>query len=134
MLAVLDRLERQADAGFRIAGRLDDDVDVRERDQRLGVRREMSSPRLDGVGERGRRVRFRRPARRLELTARAVEIEIGEADEMQAGRHPRLGQKHRAELAGADQSDPDRPAGGLPLHQHGVEIHETALVRAITDK
>ena len=36
---------------------------------------------------------------------------------------PRLREEHGAELAGADQADGHRPAGGLALEQHGVEIH-----------
>jgi hypothetical protein len=36
---------------------------------------------------------------------------------------PRLREKHGAELAGADQSNGDRPAGAFALDQLCVEIH-----------
>ena len=68
---------------------------------------------------------FRRPAGAGELAPRALDVEIGDADDMQAARQPRLRQEHGAELAGADQPDGDRPARGLAFEQLAVEIYES---------
>jgi len=42
---------------------------------------------------------------------------------MHAARQPRLRQKHRAELARADQADRYRPRCSFAFEQHAVEIH-----------
>src|SRR5262249_56475571 len=63
-----------------------------------------------------------------ELAVRTRNVEIGQSDEVHAGRAAHLSKEHRAELAGADQPDRDRPAGGLALEQHGVKIHRAFLV------
>ena len=59
-------------------------------------------------------------SRRCASWSRArVDVEIGDADDVHAGRAARLGEEHRAELAGADQADGDRPAGGLRVRAAG---------------
>ncbi len=75
------------------------------------------------VVERCSRVAVVLPAGGLELAARPADIEIDDGGEMHAARARDLRQKHRAELAGADQCDRDRPAGGLALEQFGMKVH-----------
>jgi hypothetical protein len=43
---------------------------------------------------------------------------------MQAGNAVRLGQDHRAELAGADQADTHGTAGFGAGAEHGKQIHD----------
>ena len=64
---------------------------------------------LQRVAERRRRELLGRPAGGRKLASRALDVEIGDRDDMQAARQPRLRQEHGAELAGADQADGDGP-------------------------
>jgi hypothetical protein len=50
-------------------------------------------------------------------------VEISDPNEMHAARQPGLRNEHSAELAGADQADPDRAAAGYPLLEHGRKVH-----------
>ena len=112
------------DAGLGIAGRLDDDLDAGKRDQRLGIGGDVRAPLLQRVAERGRgdMLRAGQPRGR-QLAARAPDVEVGDADHMQAPRAPRLREEHGAELAGADQADRHRPAGRRALEQLRVQVH-----------
>src|SRR3546814_18857551 len=95
---------------------------------------------LAGGGEGMRRILVFRPADPGERGPRLVEVEIGDAQDMDAGRPDRLGEIHRSELAGPDQADPDRlllrRAGGTQLVQVRVrpllEARESASGRAVT--
>ena len=118
---------RVHDAGLRDAGRLDDHLDAGMRDQRLRVGGDMGAALLQRVAERGRGILLGRPAGGGELAPRALDIEIGDADHVQALGQPRLRQEHGAELAGADQADGDGPAGGFAFEQEGVEVHASTL-------
>ncbi len=70
------------------------------------VRRE-----LHRVAERRCSELLGRPAGGGELAPGALDVEIGDRDDVQAAGQPRLRQEHGAELAGADQADGDgRPA------------------------
>ena len=95
-----------------------------------GVGRDMGASRLERVAERGRRRTPPRPSRRRAAARRArATSRSATRDDMHAARQARLRQEHGAELAGADQSDGHRPAGGLAFEQHGVEIHGTLVRR-----
>ena len=85
VLAVRDRRERMADAGGRNAGRLDDHLDLGARDQRLGIVRDMGAAGLERVAERrrGRTHPACQPAV-LELSLRARDVEVGDADDVHA--------------------------------------------------
>ena len=90
--------------------------------ERLGIVGEMHPTPLHRVIEGGGCEGCIRPASGTELALRARDIEIGEADDMDAAHRPRLCGKHRAELAGADQADRHRPAGRLTFQKLGMEI------------
>ena len=75
------------------------------------------------VVERSGGVSSLRPAGGLELAARARDVEIGDAGDMQPARQPRLRQEHGAEFAGADHADGDRLAGRFAFEQFCVEVH-----------
>ena len=100
VLAGGDRGPGMDDAGRRAAGRLDDHLDIGI-GAGLGARRDEP-----GAGD-ARRI----PADRAAGVARPLGVEIGDHRDLDArhGRH--LVEEHRAELAGADQPDPDRPSG-----------------------
>jgi hypothetical protein len=53
---------------------------------------------------------------------------------MQAGNAVRLGQDHRAELAGADQADPHRPPRGRALLRQMIKAHRSVPLFAATAK
>ena len=116
-------LERVTNAGLRNTGCLDDHLDLRQRNQRLGIGRHMGAARLECIAQRCRGRHLFVPAGAAKLALGARDVEIGDADDVHAARQPRLREKHGAELAGADQADRHRPASGLPFEQHGVEIH-----------
>jgi hypothetical protein len=124
VLAVGDCREREADAGFWIAGRLDHHLDVRKGDQRISIGGDVGASGLARIAERACGKSQRVPARRGELRAGTRHVEIGDPDEMQAAHSARLSEKHGAELAGPDQPDGDGPAGSLPLEQLGMEVHD----------
>ena len=111
VLAVLDGGERVMNTGAGHAGRLDNDLDTRIGDHRLGIGGDESGAALVRVIKRGRGVKLGRPAGRLQLTARAGDVEVGDADDMRARGQPRLRQIHGAEFTGADDTDGDRLAG-----------------------
>jgi hypothetical protein len=95
------------DTGRRVAGRLDDDLD-------LGIGTGVAAIRDE---PRTRELRLV-PADRMARLAGALLVKIGDDRDFDAGHRRRLVQKHRAELAGADQPDPHRPPGrGAPLRQ-----------------
>ena len=72
---------------------------------------------------RARPRRKRRPASRTrQLRAGARGVEVGDGDDVHAGGGARLGEEHRAELAGADDADGHRPPLRLPLEQHLVKV------------
>jgi hypothetical protein len=123
VLAVRDRGERVADARLRDPGRLDDYLDLRTGDQRRRVVADVGTAGLARFGERGRRIGRRVPAGGAQLVARPRDIEVGDAGHVHAGRAAHLGEKHGAELAGADQPDGDGPAGRGALEEFCVQVH-----------
>jgi hypothetical protein len=98
-------------------------TDRRTGDQRVGIIGEVSCARPDGIVERRRRKGVLAPLGGAQLRAGAREVEIGKRDKMHAARAAKLRQEHGAELAGTDQADCHRAAFGLPLQQHGRQIH-----------
>jgi hypothetical protein len=63
------------------------------------------------------------PADAGERGARLADIEVGDAHDVEPRDALGLRQHHRAELAGADQADPDRAAARCPLLEHGRKVH-----------
>lgn len=126
MLAVLDRGETQLDAGGGIAGRLDDDVDVGILDQRHRVVGDVRRARLESIAKRLRLRLFGGPAHFGHALARAIGIEIGEADEVHAGGEACLCEVHGAEFAGADLADAHGFALRGALLEHVRQIHDAS--------
>jgi hypothetical protein len=85
-----------ADAGERVAGRLDHHLDVRIGDQCGAVLDEAGAPDALVVPADGAAGGFR-PRR----------VEVGDGHHVEVRRTRDLGEEHRAELAGADEADPD---------------------------
>ena len=119
MLARLDRRQRMAHAGDRMAGGLDDAVDALEAAQRAGIVGDMGGARVEGLAKRARTVARHVPADPVQRGPRLGDIEIGNAEHVVAGKAFRLGQDHRAELARADQADADGLARGVARGKHG---------------
>ena len=57
---------------------------------------------------------------------RTLRLQVGDREDVQPWGEPGLGEEHGAELAGADQAHPDRPAGLSPLPEKTMEIHGLA--------
>ena len=94
--------ERVGDAGGRVSGRLDDDVERVAGDQPAVHRPSRAFPAPS------------QPARRERGTG-AIGREVGHARELEPAQPPGLRQEHRSELAGADQREAKRVAGGGPF-------------------
>lgn len=50
-------------------------------------------------------------------------LEVGDGQHVDAGGAASLGELHRAELAGADQHQAQRPALSVPLKQQAMQVH-----------
>ena len=108
VLAVVDGREAVADADLRVAGRVDGHVERGMRDQRGRVVADMGCAALRRRVEAGSAQAFVAPAGGAGVVARPGDIEIGDAEHMQAHCPPRLGEEHGAEFPGADQPDAHR--------------------------
>ena len=105
--ALLDRGERMAGADAGIAGRLDHHIQARRGDQGGAVVGQMRAPgRARGI-EIGRVHLLIRPAGVAHEAARAVRLQIGDAEHLQPGRRAGLGEEHGAEFAAADEAHPN---------------------------
>ena len=124
MLAVAESFQRMLGGSDRIAGRLDDDLDVGLADQGLPIVGEMRVAVAARVVEGGRGGDFGLPAEPRQILPRARRREVGDADQMDARRGRDLRQVHRAELAGADQADAQRIARRGALQKHAMKVHE----------
>src|SRR3712207_4305595 len=78
---------------------------------------------LDSVAEARGAVAVGGPARAGEGGAGLADIEVGDPHDVEPRDALGLRQHHRAELAGADQADPDRAAARRPLLEHGGKVH-----------
>ena len=110
---------RVPDAGNRMAGRLDDALDLVAGGERACIVEHAGLAGLDGIAQACGAVALGGPADAGERGARLADVEIGDADDVETRNALGLGQHHRAELAGADQADSDRAAPGCPLLEHG---------------
>jgi hypothetical protein len=108
VLAVLAARERVADPGSGVAGRVDHDRDLGCGNQRLRVVGDERRAALRGLRERRRRPTLRGPSAARERGTRAIGREVGDRDDVDAGRVLRLREVHRAELSCADQADGER--------------------------
>ena len=109
-------------AAAGIAGDVDEHLDVGV-DQRIGVVGHDGLAGRKRFGEILRDLPRNIPAGVLQRLARALRNQIGEPNHVQPARGAGLRQEHGAELAGADQADPDRAAGFGALTQHTGEVH-----------
>ena len=121
MPAVFDCAKRVCNAGGRIAGCVDHDVDSVGSNQRHRVVGHMGSTGLAGRVEAGDRGVVASNARAGGV--RAVGIQVGKGHYVDARGTGCLGQVHGAELAGADQPDADRVTGLGTGEEHSVQVH-----------
>jgi hypothetical protein len=119
---MLERGKRMLDRRHRIAGRLDDDVDLGMRDERAPVVAEVRAVILERSVDRRRGEYGGLPADALEVRLRIRGREVSDADEMGARRLRHLREVHRGELARADQAQAQRIL--FALLQLCVEIHK----------
>ena len=112
MLAGRNRRAGMPDADGGIAGRFHHDVHRAARDRADAI-----------VGERGSCDPLLIPADGAASLARAVAVEIDDERHLEPGRVRHLGEEHRAELAGADQRDPNRFAGRVAGVEEVGEVH-----------
>ena len=123
VLACGDRRKTVADAHFRITGGLDHDLDRRMTQEGSGVLEHAGGAGLRRLVERAGGKALLLPAAIAQIGLGAIGSEIGQPDHLHAGRAPRLGEEHGAELARADHADADRPTGRRPFEQQTVEVH-----------
>lgn len=120
--AILDGHEAMADAGWGIAGRIDDDFDSVGTNQGVGIVTDACRPTRHCFGERGGRDLLRGPAGAEACISGAIDVQIRYACDVQAARQARLDQKHRTELPRPNQANPH----GIPSlgagRQHRAEI------------
>jgi hypothetical protein len=122
-LAVAERLQRVLDGGDRIAGRLDHDVDLGMAHQGAPIVGQMRVALPTRLGERDGRRHVGLPAQPRQVFPRARRRKIGDAQEVDAGRRRDLREVHRAELAGADQANAQRPGFSGAREKHAMETH-----------
>jgi len=118
---MLERGERVLDRRHRIAGRLDDDVDIRMRDERAPVVAEVRAVVLQRRVDRRRREHRGLPAHALEVRSGIRRRKIGNANQMDARCPRHLGEIHRGELAGANQAEAQRVL--FALFELRVQVH-----------
>jgi len=104
VFAILGAKQRVFNARGRVTGGLDDDVYLITLDHSLGV--------IDECGRGDARLI---PADLFTARHGLGGIEIGDYSDHESGRGWRLRQKHRAEFAGAYQSNPHRLIIGFAL-------------------
>jgi hypothetical protein len=107
----------------RIAGAFDDNLDRRVIHQRFPIVAEVRIAFRQRVVKRSRRCSLGFPAHPIEVRARIRGREIGNSDQVYAGRVGNLRKKHRTEFARPDESDGERFALRLALQEFGVEVH-----------
>src|SRR3954452_11286710 len=118
---MLEGGERVIDRGDRIAGRLDDDVDLGMRHELAPVVAEVRRMVLERRLERRRRKHRRLPAHALEIGLGVGGCKVGDADEVDARRPRHLREVHGGELARAYQANAQRIF--LSLLEFGVKVH-----------
>ena len=114
---------RVVHARHGVAGRLDDDVDPVRRDQFLRVLGQPDRAAPASVGRIGRGVPGFGPSGLSQRASRAVHGEVRDADEADAGHAPRLSEKHRPELSGADKAHANGTPRLLAILQHPGQVH-----------
>lgn len=124
VLLVLAAQQGVTDTRRRIAGDLEDDLDIRRGDEGGRVGGDDGLVGLDALGNgHGARliVQFFGVVRALQRSEGSVLGQIGNTGQAKASRAVRLGDEHGAELASADDADLDGLAGRLELGKLGGE-------------
>ncbi len=128
VLARFDRSEAEADAGCGIAGRLDDDVDLRGCEDRAGIVGDKCLAGLEGIVDRGRVNLLGRPADAGEALTGTIGQQIGQRCHVHALGQAYLREEHRAEFTGADLADADRLVVIGALGEHAGEVHRQGFL------
>ncbi len=113
------------DAGRRIAGRLDDHLDIWVLDQAHRVVGDVRLAGLDRIAERRGVDLLSTPLHTKQALLGPGDIEIREADQMHARRDPALREVHGAEFAGAHLANPHRLTARSALFEHERKVHRT---------
>ena len=127
MLAVREGLQTMVHCCNGVAGAFNDDINGRVRYQCAPVLTDVGATRLHGGVQRPGLHALGFPADAAEVGTRAIGQQVGNADQMNAGRARNLRQVHGAEFAGANQSDAYRTALGLALLKFGKQTHAAAF-------
>ena len=131
VLAVFAAGQHVLDAGGRLAGRIDHDLDVGAGDDGIGVVGEIDLAVLERVGGALGVERGRRPAHAGQRGARPSWRQVGYR-QAQAGRSRGLAHEHGTELAGAQQRDAQGFLVGFPLLEQAMQIHGNAPVQGMS--
>ena len=132
VLAVFAAGQHVLDAGGRLTGGVDHDLDVGAGDDGIGVVGEIDLVVLERVGGAVGVERGRRPAHPGQRGARPSWRQVGHRHQAQAGRARGLAHEHGTELAGAQQRDAQRFLVGFPLLEQAMQIHGNAPVQGMS--
>ena len=125
--ARVDRRHGVPQPGAGIAGRFHHHLDAVGGNHPLAVIPQVGPPAVPRRRRRWRRELLGLPAGRRQQSAHLGHVAVGDRHHVDARRAPRLRQKHRAELAGADHPHPRRPPLGRPPLQTTRQIHPAPL-------
>lgn len=128
MFAVFEGLEAVGHRSNRIARAFDHHIDMRVAHDGLPIVCDPGLTAFERMVHAAGLCLLRPPAHTLEVGAGGVGREIGDGQQMHAGRPWHLGQVHGAELTGTNQHDANGLAGSGTLLQFGVEIHQAAFL------
>ena len=106
---------------------VDDHVEAGRGDHGRGIVGDERRAVGQGVRECCRRTLTLRPAGPPERLNGPRRGEVGDGGQMDPGGAFGLGQVHAAELAGADQADPEGSLFPVPFRQEGMEVHGFSL-------
>ncbi len=112
MFVVLNGAQCMARTGQRMAGGLDDTFDFAAGEKLVYIVGHIGLAAFQRIGAARRVITLLRPADAVKRFPRLADIEVCDGDHVETGDALRLRQHHGAELAGADETDPDRFATG----------------------
>ena len=124
VLAVCETGGDMIDRRDRVAGAFDHQVDERAGGKRRRILGQEYAAGSRCILGRGCGERSGRPADEFEIRARSLDRQVGDSDNLHAGKLADLCKEHAAELAGPDHADPDRLAGFLKLKKFLMKRHE----------
>ena len=112
MFVVLDGAQCMARASQRMAGGLDHAFDLTAGEKLIHIVGHIGLAALQRLAAALRIVTLLRPADAIQRFLRLADIEVCDGDHVETGDALRLRQHHGAELAGTDETNPNRLAAG----------------------